>query len=435
MVTILNRLKQKYTLEQSKKSVEDIVIPRFMRLSLDKAVSRFNTVPKEYRTDWTKLLMDVDKSRGVLTTLIQSLFGLYSGEMVGLLDLDMTIAPRLVTQIFANTKDKIQQKKLVELIQQVLGNGYLVKLVNSDETSNREVEIEVKSLIKRAKRENKRVVIVSKEMGSRSLSAPEIDTVMLMYDRGSYFTTIQKISRGFTPGNTLDGQPKIFGNIISLSLDPNREDNNPIDEYIIYESEKVEVDDLNDGIYRVLRSEQLFTNGPHGEIELEKDEYAEKLINSSSLIKIGAESSKVDNIINDTGLVKELLGIEISKTEKEKLFGIDSNTIIRSDSFEKIKEDKKSEKKVEDIRFKLKEFLKNIVENIVEISEINNCESNDIIKTLDMIESKGYSEEVVFEVGVDCKTVKKIILMGGVSHKLLNTIITSYNKQENSLYS
>jgi len=134
-------------------------------------------------------------------------------------------------------------------------------------------------------------------------------------------------------------------------------------------------------------------------------------------------------------LVKELLGIEISKTEKEKLFGIDSDTIIRSDSREKIKEVQKSEKKVEDIRFRLKEFLKNIVENIVEISEINNCESNDIIKTLDMIESKGYSEEVVFEVGVDCKTVKKIILMGGVSHKLLNTIITSYNKQENSLYS
>jgi len=338
METILNKLKQKYTLEQSKKSVEDIVTPIFLKLCLYEAVSRFNTVPEEYRTDWTKLLMDVDKSRGVLTTLLQALFGVYSGEMVGFLDLDVTMAPRLVTQIFANTKDKIQQKKLVDLIQQVLGNSYIVKLVNSDETSNREVEAEVKNLVERAKRENKRLVIVSKEMGSRSLSVPEIDTEMLMYDRGSCFTTTQKVSRGLTPGKLLDGQTKKFGYIISLSLDPNREDYNPIDEYIIHEAEKVEVDDLNDGIHRVLRSVQLFTNGPHGEIELEKDQYAEKLLNSSSLIRIGAESSKVDNIIDDTDLVNKLLGIEISKTEKEKLFGIDSDTIVRSDKPEKIKE-------------------------------------------------------------------------------------------------
>jgi hypothetical protein len=73
------------------------------------------------------------------------------------------------------------------------------------------------------------------------------------------------------------------------------------------------------------------------------------------------------------------------------------------------------------------------VENIVEISEINNCESNNIITTLDMIDEKGYCDEVIFEVGVDSKTVKKIILTGALSEKLLNTIITSYNKEENTI--
>ena len=48
-----------------------------------------------------------------------------------------------------------------------------------------------------------------------------------------------------------------------------------------------------------------------------------------------------------------------------------------------------------------------------------------------MINDKGYGEEVVFEVGVNCQTVKKIILNGALSEKLLNTIITSYNKEEN----
>jgi hypothetical protein len=93
-----------------------------------------------------------------------------------------------------------------------------------------------------------------------------------------------------------------------------------------------------------------------------------------------------------------------------------------------------SKDKVEDIRKKLKECLKNIVENAVEISEINNCESDDIIETLDMINEKGYCEEVVFEVGFDCETVKEIILLGGVPRKLINTIISSYNHTEVVLF-
>ena len=272
-------------------------------------------------------------------------------------------------------------------------------------------------------------------MGSRSFSVPEIDTVVLMFDRGSYATVSQKISRVLTPGNTYDGEVKIFANIISLSLDPNRYGATPIDEYIIYEAEKVDVDELNDGIKRVLRSIQIFTNGPHGEMEIEKDEYTKNLLDSTSLIKLGAESSKVDNIIFDSVLVKQLLGVTVNKGEKEKLLAAEISTVISTDGgTTNTSKEKQTNTKIEDNRQKLKEILKNIVENVVEISEINNCESNDIIETLDMIDSKGYSEEVIFEVGVDSQTVKKVILMGGISRKLLNTIITSYNSEEVLLF-
>lgn len=430
MDNIIKYLSNKYTLRQTMESVKNIVKPVFMRLSLEKVVDKFNNFPEEYRTDWSKLLMDVDKSRGVLENLIKALFGVYGGDMVGLYDLDMSTARKEVTMIFANTKDKKEQGKFVKLIQQVLGGNYIVKLINGDETNNRKAEEDVKKVIAQAKRENKKVVLVSKDMASRSFSVSEIDTVMLMFDRGSYATISQKISRVLTPGKTFNGDEKVYGNIISLSLDPNREDVSPIDEYIVYEAEKVEVDDLNDGIQRVLRSVQILTNGEGGEVELEKDVYGEYLINSSSLIKLGAESSKVENIITDTDLVQTLTGVEISEGQKEKLMGVDSSKVKRTMDGESTKEEKQVEKKVQDIRKKVKEVLKNIVENIVEISWINNCESDDIIDTLDMIESKGFCGEVVFEVGVDCKTVKKIILMGGISRKLLNTIISSSNRQE-----
>jgi superfamily II DNA or RNA helicase len=430
MENIITLLKKKYTLSQTMESVKNIVKPRFMRLSLEKAVEKFDRLPEEYRTDWSKLLMDVDKSRGVLSNLIQSLFGEYNGENVGLYDLDMTTASRKVTMIFANTKNKSQQRKFVKLIQEVLGSRYIVKLVNGDETNNRKAEKDVKKVIAQAKREGKKVVLVSKDMASRSFSVSEIDTVMLMFDRGSYATIAQKISRVLTPGKTFDGQDKVYGNIISLSLDPNREDVSPIDEYIVYEAEKVEVEDLNDGIQRVLRSVQILTNGQGGEVEIEKDEYGERLINFSSLIKLGAESSKVENVIVDVDLVKVLTGVKVTEGQKEKLMGIDSSKVKRTEDTSSTKEQKQVEKKVQDIRKRVKEVLKYIVENIVEISEINNCESDDIIETLDMIDSKGCCEEVVFEVGVDCQTVKKVILMGGISRKLLNTIISSYNHQE-----
>jgi 3-hydroxybutyryl-CoA dehydrogenase len=258
----------------------------------------------------------------------------------------------------------------------------------------------------------------------------EIDTVILMFDRGSYSTITQKVSRVLTPGVTYKGQPKTHGNIISLSLDPNREDVSPIDEYIVYESEKVQVNDLNDGIQRVLKSMDIFTND-NGDIEpIEVDVYSDRLINSSTLIKLGCETSKVDKVIMDSTLVNMLLGIEVPEAVKEKLMAIDSSKVKRTKDEPQTKEEKELDKKVEDIRIKIKKVLDNIVENAVEISEINNCESDDIIDTLTMIDNKGYCNEVIHEVGVSCEMVKQIIMMGGLSYKLLNTIISSYNKEK-----
>jgi hypothetical protein len=422
------------SLEESKSSVKDIVVPQFMRLSLGGVVDKFDRVSPEFRTDWNKLFSDVDKAKPVLSSVVKSLFGEYNGELEYLVDIDTSeISSKEVTMIFANTPNKTQQNKLCKLIQACLGLQYIVVLINGDETSNREAEEMAKGVVARAQREGKKVVFISKDMGSRSFSVSEIDTVILMFDRGSYATISQKVSRVLTPGKTYGGEKKVYGNIISLSLDPNREQVNPIDEYLVYEGEKVQVNELSDGIHRVLRSVNIFVNDKGIMEPIVSDEYADKLISSSALIRVGMETVKVDSVINDSELVKLLTGVEVNnQTEEEKIEGIDSSKVIRTDE-EKIKEEKKNQKVIEDLRQKLKEVLSNIVENIVEISEINNCESDNIITTLEMIDEKGYCEEVVFEVGLDCQTVKKIILTGALSEKLLNTIITSYNKEENTV--
>jgi hypothetical protein len=429
MEHIKQLIRQKYILSQTKESVKDIVRPRFMRLSLGGVVETFNAIPEEYRTDWFKLLKDVKTSKNVLSNLIKGLFGVHGVRLTYIMELMTKDAEKDVTMVFASTPDKKQQSLLVDLFREVLGPQYIVELINSDETSNREVEEQAEKTIAYAKKTGKKVVFVSKDMASRSFSISEIDTVILMFDRGSYSTITQKVSRVLTHGVTYKGLPKTHGNIISLSLDPNREDVSPIDEYIVYESEKVQVNDLNDGIQRVLKSMDIFTND-NGHIEpIEVDVYADRLINSSTLIKLGCETSKVDKIIVDSTLVNMLLGIEVPDAIKEKLMGIDSSKVKRTKDEPQTKEEKEFNKKIEDIRMKVKKVLGNIVENAVEISEINNCESDDIIETLTMIKNKGYCNEVIHEVGINCQTVIQIIMMGGLSYKLLNTIISSYNKE------
>jgi hypothetical protein len=231
------------SLKESKDSVKDIVVPQFMRLSLGGVVDKFDRVSPEFRTDWNKLFSDVDKAKPVLSNVVKSLFGEYNGELEYLVDINTSeISSKEVTMIFASTPDKKQQKKFHKLVQDNLGPQYIVELINGDETSNREVEDMAKSVIERAKKEGKKVVFISKDMGSRSFSVSEIDTVMLMFDRGSYATISQKVSRVLTPGKTYNGHEKVFGNVISLSLDPNRDQVNPIDEYLVYESENYQND-------------------------------------------------------------------------------------------------------------------------------------------------------------------------------------------------
>jgi len=71
MEEILNLLKKEYTLQKSIDSVKNIIEPVFFNLTLRSIIEKFDNTSKEYRTDWSKLLFDVKKSKGVLSTLIR----------------------------------------------------------------------------------------------------------------------------------------------------------------------------------------------------------------------------------------------------------------------------------------------------------------------------------------------------------------------------
>ena len=332
--------------------------------------------------------------------------------------------PLEVSMIFANTKNLDEQKKFKVLLEKILGERYDIILLNSTKTSNKEAEDKVSKEIAKAKRNNKRVIILTKDMGSRSFGISEVDTIFLLFDGGDVGVVSQKISRVLTPGKSYNGEKKSVGNVVSLSLDPNR-DSSPVDEYILKESEKVEEEDLNESIRKVLRSINLFSNETGLIKSLDTDEYYNELIESSSLLSVGASAVKTYNVPEDV----DLDGVKIYKESRKKQKGIDRNKVV---TYEQDGETVTDSEEIKKIEKDIKNKLRSIVYKTTDFSEINNIESDNYIEMMENIKNKGYDSEVEYEIGLGCDDVIKLCESDSIPVKLMNTILTSYNKLENN---
>ena len=88
MENIINELRKKYTLKDSIESVRGIVKPNFFRLGIQNVIEKFNSASDNHKTDWSKLLFNVKKSKTILSSLIDGLFGTYKGNNEDLINLN-----------------------------------------------------------------------------------------------------------------------------------------------------------------------------------------------------------------------------------------------------------------------------------------------------------------------------------------------------------
>lgn len=133
-----------------------------------------------------------------------------------LLDLDYS------TMIFVGgdipTKTHEALKNLLERI--LPKDKFLVKILNSNETRNADVENEVKTLIEES---SKKLVLISTGMANRSFSIPEIKNIILLVgDSTSDDSITQKISRGLTP---IKDKTNIFCNVVDFRIRPDHRTN------------------------------------------------------------------------------------------------------------------------------------------------------------------------------------------------------------------
>lgn len=249
---------------------------------------------KDDFTGWTKILSDPYKNINLLRPLIKGLFGFAKGkddvlnrlQISGPLNKDNEGGnPKVpkVVQFFVGSPSNETMDRLGDIFQECLGSGTIVRVLSgSNDATNKTAESLVKKDIERCKSEDlDRVVIISKNMGSRSFSVPEIDAVVLMFDNGSVGSLVQKISRALTGGLDFDGNKKNKGFVISLSLDPNRSDN--VDLFIVEEATKNrhKSESIAEVARKIRRSINIFAIDDNGEpVELlQQDDYYDELCN------------------------------------------------------------------------------------------------------------------------------------------------------------
>lgn len=417
-----------YSRQEAINTVSKIVKPKMYKIALPNGRFVQEQLPDMFKTKWSKLLQDVDQNAFILGSFAKAMFGdKVDPQYIELMSLSIAqVTPAKVSMIFGGFPNKQQQNKYVKLIQSELGEGFVVMTVNGDFTSNRKVEEEAKKLIAKAQRQGKKVILVSRDMASRSFSISEIDTVFLMYDNGILAQTIQKVSRAFTPGLTYNGKQKKEGVIVTLSLDANREELDPVDQYVVAEASRIAKpeESLQDSIKRVARSLNIFENDINGlAIKLNPDEYAEELITSSDLIKVAATTIKLENIDLNAYLDEVLAERRVQSSKRED--GKVEVNIKKAKTF--VGKGNEGEGKTL-IPNEQKKLIENIIflnNNIIVLTEFDSFENDNVLDIINSLENKGLKSEVEDFFGLGFDFIQLLITDEVLSLRLLNTIIKS----------
>lgn len=344
---------EKTTLAQSKETSSDIPEPVFVRFSVPGADQVQKSLPEFLQGSWSKYLGDPKGHASQLTTFFKAFYLQdYSGnkEKVSFLSslnlslipgmgTDLKVNPLQVSLFFGAFKNNESMQDLKDLLDTFLGQEYNIHIINGENSvSHSTSEEKVKKYIRIAKRETKKVILLSRDMGSRSFSVSEIDTVFLGFDKGDLGVVSQKVSRSLTPGLTFDEEVKTHGLVVSLSFDANRTTLDPISTYFLDQARRIGGSEgIQPSLRRLAKAMNIFVNrGMEIEI-LSEDDFMEEIFSGGKLEKIfpnlfnGKKISEIAeklegsfNLLNDISDLKvsnsntdqSKISMDISKTKK-----------------------------------------------------------------------------------------------------------------------
>lgn len=382
---------------------------------------------------WAK---DPSKAEAHVKTTLGDLFaskfgsGLYPGirevikeDITGI----MMFIPRTT-----KTSSKKVMDAIISQINEVVNEGYYIIELTGRTTDGEGAEEYTKKKTKEANKQNKIPLIVSAgHIGSRSFSIPEINVALLMYDGGSAATTGQNMSRPLTRGQRLDK----VGHVISLSVDPTREDS--MVQAVLETASKVADEtgeDIIDSIKRVLRSMNIHALNSDGEmVEVHPDDYTAKIMDSSSIRKVVGTTTKVENIMSDAEKVQKLLGmmgeqVSLGKADsignKGKTFAPDENGKVKVQN-----KNDDEEKEALNLWNKIKSAVKVIADNAQNVAAIANSDKFTTALEIIVLDSE-MTADFEYSFNVDPEFVMELVDTETINGKLLDLIVYTYANEQ-----
>lgn len=211
--------------------------------------------------------------------------------------------------------------KIAQYAREALGDDWeVIQISGSDDpekrSTNAKSESKVKSELNRKKTKKKNVLVLSRGMGARSFSVPDITEVYIAYDRGGAGSTIQKMSRVFTASKD---KPNKIGRVFNLSFDPNRDDK--FDAYYAKAARNIAErtkDSFHTSIGNIMGTNDLIFSRPGGIIKVTADEYTKELATNDRLHKIIARQSSFEDAVEKLGdsYIRQLIDMNLKAPKK-----------------------------------------------------------------------------------------------------------------------
>ncbi len=305
-------------LEQTEKNI----VPRtYVRLRLTETDKYIQELSEDEYFSFVKLWSNVTKNQNAIFEIFDGLLGKTNNQ--NYVDLSLSnVMDEFLTGAMFWTSATVKELNKLKVMLESRYPEYRWVFLNGDETTNRDSEVVVRTAINEAKyADQKGVMVVSRAMGSRSFSIPEIQTSVLLYDRGGIDPTIQKSARCLTPGKKWDGEIKSDGYIVSMSVDPNRDDMHfraLVQEAAV--QTEITGESLPEVFRQLLRNVSFLDIDTYGNVvELTHDVLIEELTSSETVQKVAAALSNPMAVIDDPELMEILMGVEASKGNTKKI--------------------------------------------------------------------------------------------------------------------
>lgn len=404
-------------LEQTQK---DIVKRSYVKLQLDKTDKYVADLTEEDYFSYNKVIANPNKSSNFIIERTKALVGLSENKSYKNLNLNTILGEdaNCIMEFVNGTKE--QMDAYANIIRNKVLKDWRVEVLNSDYTSNKKAQDQIKTAIAEAKNQKlDGVWIISNTMGSRSFSISEIQATLISYDGGGMDPTIQKMSRSLTPGKLWNGKTKQTGYIITMSIDSNRDQ---IATDILTTEAAVQSQITGQPLPKVIKTllnnVSILSTDEYGNIlELKHTDLQAEMSKTETLKKVAFAMCRPDNILKDEILLDEFMKMKFGKKKNKK----ETALLPKAKNFISTKQNKLSLKQK-------KSIMSDVVKRIKLL-----CDSSSMVA----VESDGKTFKECLNnfdkdrfkqlFGIESKNIIRLLDKNVLPEKLLDIIVSNTN--------